>query len=1003
MGQCRTIAAATLLLALAGHAAAQPTSSVPGLWTLDFSDEFDGAALDTNKWAAFDGCSGSGSSAICREAGNVSVGGGVLSIATSSSSDPASTYATGRIDSLASFGSGYIETRFRATAASGINNAVFATQGVSFGPPVVRLLDGSDFNAWQAETGFSDFIPPTTSGSVGDQYLAQFGIADPFPSTLDLSADFVTYGLQWTQANEFIWTADGVEVDRYQVPDSAEFTSMIRWAIGTAINDANDFGVVDPATAPGSSMDVEYIRYYVQDDLYFGADPFGYAGGSLAGADGGFGFTAPWTVESGAIDVAADNQSITIPAALPGLPATTGGRLVSGGGDVVRDLDASQDIAASSGQDKFFAALLRKDDAAEVSFGFERSDGISRWGLGVNADEAPAATVFAQGVGDPGAAPVNETFLIVGWFDSETSDVEVARTKIFRVGDLIPTDPGAVAWDASSSTNSTVTMSRLRINVVGGQAEIDEIRLGDTLASVLDPAGAPGMTEPFGYPAGPLAGGTGGTGWDGAWALVGGAVDVDAAGSLSNIDSPSFDPRTGTGSRLVVENGSAVRPFSDPAVAASFPMNLQNNDTYFVSFLAEQSSGSALDVQFEDENGNVRWTVGLNEGLEVSGGVTSDQTARLAGRPTPTAAGNRLDLTGDSDMERRLVNSIPLSATGETWFSAVVEKSDSATLGFFFLDNSGNIRWLMNCEADESIRADTFGPDTVVADLVPVDETFVFLAQLERGAAETIRIKILRAGDPVPVSGDDIQWDLVDDGSTGATLTRLVIETTGGRGQLDELRIGGSFEDVLTDAGSPDVVESFDYPAGALAGANGGTGWDGAWSLFALSDWTVASPGFAYPSLALGGATGEPVFVVARFQARASGSLDDEVRVKVFGQGEAVPENSNAFDWDLIVPGQSSGVLLEKVRVAVSGTPGSSTQFDELAMGTTLASVTAPVPDDSCGPDLAAPFGALDVFDVLEYLQLLGAGDPAADLAAPFGTLDVSDVNEFLNRFNAGC
>ena len=125
--------------------------------------------------------------------------------------------------------------------------------------------------------------------------------------------------------------------------------------------------------------------------------------------------------------------------------------------------------------------------------------------------------------------------------------------------------------------------------------------------------------------------------------------------------------------------------------------------------------------------------------------------------------------------------------------------------------------------------------------------------------------------------------------------------------------------------------------------------------------------------------------------------------MKVFGQGEAVPENSNAFDWDLIVPGQSSGVLLEKVRVAVSGTPGSSTQFDELAMGTTLASVTAPVPDDSCGPDLAAPFGALDVFDVLEYLQLLGAGDPAADLAAPFGTLDVSDVNEFLNRFNAGC
>ncbi|MEM9374342.1 MAG: GC-type dockerin domain-anchored protein, partial [Planctomycetota bacterium] len=57
-----------------------------------------------------------------------------------------------------------------------------------------------------------------------------------------------------------------------------------------------------------------------------------------------------------------------------------------------------------------------------------------------------------------------------------------------------------------------------------------------------------------------------------------------------------------------------------------------------------------------------------------------------------------------------------------------------------------------------------------------------------------------------------------------------------------------------------------------------------------------------------------------------------------------------------------------------------------------------------CPADLAAPFGGvLNFFDIVEYINLFNAGDPAADFAAPFGTINFFDIVEYINQFNAGC
>ncbi len=58
---------------------------------------------------------------------------------------------------------------------------------------------------------------------------------------------------------------------------------------------------------------------------------------------------------------------------------------------------------------------------------------------------------------------------------------------------------------------------------------------------------------------------------------------------------------------------------------------------------------------------------------------------------------------------------------------------------------------------------------------------------------------------------------------------------------------------------------------------------------------------------------------------------------------------------------------------------------------------------DTCPPDLAAPFGELNFFDLATYLALFNAQDPAADLAEPHGVFNFFDLAAYLSAFNAGC
>lgn len=64
---------------------------------------------------------------------------------------------------------------------------------------------------------------------------------------------------------------------------------------------------------------------------------------------------------------------------------------------------------------------------------------------------------------------------------------------------------------------------------------------------------------------------------------------------------------------------------------------------------------------------------------------------------------------------------------------------------------------------------------------------------------------------------------------------------------------------------------------------------------------------------------------------------------------------------------------------------------------------TLPPAPPACLADVAAPFGTLDIDDVLVFLSSFNVGNSRADLVVPFDVYNIDDVLTFLLSFNAGC
>lgn len=809
------MALAAVMVTTAAAPANPPASSVNNLWRLAHEENFDGTMLNTNAWAVTDACGGS----ICRHPENVEVSDGTLKLNTLPANpliDPVGVqYTTGRIDSLFTFSVGYTEVMVRAAEDSGIQSSVFSVLPADVMPNLMQTYEGD------SNDGLTDWtLINASGGDFGAEFILDSG--DPFPGATDLSADFHRYSLLWTEANELVWSADGAQNARTQAPVGL-YAGPTTFAIGSAIRN-QDFGI--PRDPVGTAMEVDYLRYWTKRDICLGCDSFAYTGGSLAGAAGGKGWAGPWTVTGGSVEVEGLGENLGLEGASS--LASAGDRFTGTAGAIaVRPLGTP--VALNLDGATYLSMLVRKDDDGDFQVSFRRSsDAVIRWYFGGSANEqgftgmtslATASNVF----------PVNETVLVIAKVTrvNSTTGTDMAYLTVIREGDLVPQSDADIQWKVTTSTNSTVIMDYLDINVYGGNVQLDEIRIGNTLADVVSAVGAPSESESFDYADAGLDGEDGGAGWAGPWLADDGSVVLSNDDvSLVYPGSPSYENLFGNGDAVVLTNGSAVRAISD-----SF--SLAEDNTYFMSFLAHKGAGSELLVEGLDGAGNSRWKAGLRGINEVIGGVTTihssaeGEAAASGSLDYPPAVplnsnGSRIDQDGPGSAYMGLAANVPVSvAGGEAWISFLARKDSAGAFSVRVARPSDNVaRWNTRVSADGTVRAEVFNGVNSAAGVFPNDETVLVITQFVGATTpnDMVKVAVLSASDPLPADGASVPWDAQVTDSTSVSLSRLLIDVVSGHVEIDEVRYGPTYNSVVDTVTGPYNTDSFDYAAGPIGG-----------------------------------------------------------------------------------------------------------------------------------------------------------------------------------------
>ena len=204
MPAIRWMAAAAMLGGLAGlcaaaepapGAAAQPLSKGADLagYTLAWSDEFDGAVLDTNKWRHRTGAR----LLSFQKPENVSLSNGLLRLALKKENAGGLHYTAGGVISLATFKYGYYEARFRCPAAAGWHTSFWT---IYHGVPGQAKAQEIDICEQDAANHCSYSAGVIDWSGRGGKKSVNFGRVYYRDTTPDFTADFHVWGCEFTPA-----------------------------------------------------------------------------------------------------------------------------------------------------------------------------------------------------------------------------------------------------------------------------------------------------------------------------------------------------------------------------------------------------------------------------------------------------------------------------------------------------------------------------------------------------------------------------------------------------------------------------------------------------------------------------------------------------------------------------------------------------------------------------------------------------------------------------------
>lgn len=243
----------------------------------------------------------------------------------------------------------------------------------------------------------------------------------------------------------------------------------------------------------------------------------------------------------------------------------------------------------------------------------------------------------------------------------------------------------------------------------------------------------------------------------------------------------------------------------------------------------------------------------------------------------------------------------------------------------------------------------------------------------------------------------------VDPARSTLDLTIELQTAAGNRTDTDSSTINGTILLGADDYGSPGSVVLYDIRLFASDTLQ----FDWSWGFVGAADATMTGGGFVDADP---GAPKGPVpvngaaFTVPAVSVQPLGVLIANYNILLVGSGSVTqdladqPPTPTPLSGEITVVGQT---------VEVSSTivfEGSFPLGDGL--GTAVVSGTGTIVATGslagCDADLAAPFGALNLFDITEFISRYNARDPMADFNVD-ATFNVFDITAFINAYNAGC
>lgn len=264
---------ATLSLAFA---CAAPCYAQPSAWTLIWSDEFDGGALDPSKWSIVEDCWGGGNDERqCYTRDSVSVGGGELHLTARAQDVVGQTlpeelrlgagtmrsrpYASGKVRTAgkASFRYGRIEVRARLPAGQGLWSAIWLLPEHNNYGPFPR----------SGEIDIAEAVNLEADGRNQAQGARHFGGSPEAVRSVTGKArllvpqSFHVYALEWTPRT-MTWFVDRTPYLRARTvkPFDQRYYLILNLAVGGRWPEQNGAGI-DLKALP-ASMAIDWVRVY---------------------------------------------------------------------------------------------------------------------------------------------------------------------------------------------------------------------------------------------------------------------------------------------------------------------------------------------------------------------------------------------------------------------------------------------------------------------------------------------------------------------------------------------------------------------------------------------------------------------------------------------------------------------------------------------------------------------------------------------------------------------